>query len=82
MDTITLLVSTLGGLIAGIIIGRVILKKVLSSENKKVEEKAEILLKEAELQAETIKKNKILEAKEQLLTIKTEFEEELWLQPT
>lgn len=76
MDTITLLVGALGGLIAGVIIGRVILKKVFSSEEKQIKEKADILLKEAELQAETLKKDKIIEAKEQLLKLKTEFEEE------
>ena len=76
MDTITLLVGALGGLIAGVIIGRVILKKAFSSEEQKIKEKSDILLKEAELQAETIKKDKIIEAKEQLLKLKTEFEEE------
>ena len=75
MDTTTLLIA-LGGLIAGIIIGRFILKKVFSSEEEKIREKTDILLKEAELQAESIKKDKILEAKEQLFTLKTEFEEE------
>ena len=77
MDNIALLVGALGGLIAGVIIGRVILKKIFSSEGQKIKEKAEIFLKEAEMQAETIKKDKILEAKENLLKIKTEFEEEV-----
>ena len=76
MDNITLLLAVLGGLIAGVIIGRIILKKAFSGEEKKVKEQADMLLKEAELQAETIKKDKILEAKEQLLNLKTEFEEE------
>ncbi len=77
MDIIALLVGAVGGLIAGVIIGRVILKKIFASEGQKVKEKADILLKEAELQAETIKKDKIIEAKENLLNIKTEFEEEV-----
>lgn len=76
MDTITLLICALGGLIAGVIIGRFLLKKVFSSEEKKINEKADQLLKEAEREAETIKKDKILEAKEQLLNLKTEFEDE------
>ncbi len=76
MEPITLLVGALGGLIAGVIIGRVILKKVFASEEKQIKEKADILLKEAELQAETLKKDKIIEAKEQLLKLKTDFEEE------
>lgn len=76
MDTIALLVGALGGLIAGVIIGRMILKKVFSKEEKNAKEQAEIVLKEAELQAETIKKDKIIEAKEQVLKLKSEFEEE------
>ncbi|MCG8308244.1 MAG: ribonuclease Y [Cytophagales bacterium] len=76
MDATALLIGTLSGLIAGVIIGRVILKKVFRREERKVKEQADILLKEAELQAETIKKDKIIEAKEQLLKLKTDFEEE------
>ena len=76
MDTITLLICALGGLIAGVIIGRFLLKKVFSSEEKKINEKTDQLLKDAEREAETIKKDKILEAKEQLLNLKTEFEDE------
>ena len=76
MDDTALLIGTLSGLIAGVIIGRVILKKVFRREERKVKEQADILLKEAELQAETIKKDKIIEAKEQLLKLKTDFEEE------
>lgn len=76
MEPITLIIGALGGLIIGVIIGRIILKKVFSGEEKKATEQAEIVLKEARLQAETIKKDKIIEAKEQLLNLKTEFEEE------
>ncbi len=76
MDTITLLIGALVGLIVGIVVGRFLLKKVFSAEQKKAQEQADILIKEAELQAESIKKDKIIEAKEQLLKLKTEFEEE------
>jgi ribonucrease Y len=76
MDTITLLIGALVGLIAGLVLGRFLLKKVFSSEEKKAREQADIVIREAELKAETIKKDKIIEAKEQLLKLKTEFEEE------
>jgi ribonuclease Y len=76
MDTITLLIGALVGLIAGLVLGRFLLKKVFSSEEKKAREQADIIIREAELKAETIKKDKIIEAKEQLLELKTEFEEE------
>jgi len=71
-----LLIGALVGLIAGIIIGRFLLKKVFSGEHKKVQEQAEILIKEAEMKAESIKKDKIIEAKEQLIKLKSDFEEE------
>lgn len=76
MEPMTLLIGALGGLIIGVILGRILLKKVFSGEEKKAAEQAEIILKEANLQAETIKKDKIIEAREQLLKLKTEFEEE------
>jgi ribonuclease Y len=76
MNTLTLILGVLGGLVAGVIIGRIFLKKVFSGEEKKAREQADLLLKEAEIQAETLKKDKILEAKEQLLNLKSEFEEE------
>jgi ribonuclease Y len=76
MDTITLLIGALGGLIAGFLAGRFLLRKVFSSKEKEAQEKADLILKEARLQAETIKKDKIIEAKEQLLQMKMEFEEE------
>jgi len=71
-----LLTGALVGLIAGFIVGRFLLKKVFSAEEKKAQEKAEIVIKEAELKAESIKKDKIIEAKEQIFKLKTEFEEE------
>ncbi|MDZ7608871.1 MAG: ribonuclease Y [Cyclobacteriaceae bacterium] len=76
MFTITSLFIALGGLGAGLLIGRILLKKVYSSEEEKAREQAAIILKEAELQAESIKKDKIIEAKEQFLKLKTEYDEE------
>ena len=76
MDTINLIIGALVGLIIGVIIGRVLLRKIFKSEELKVKEQGEILIKEAELKAESIKKDKIIEAKEQLLKMKTEFEDE------
>jgi len=76
MFTITSLFIALGGLGAGLIIGRILLKKVYSSEEEKAKEQAAILLKEAELNAESIKKDKVIEAKEHFLKLKTEYDEE------
>ena len=60
----------------GIFIGRIMLQKVLSKYETEAEEKAKLILKEAELKAETTKRDKQLEAKEHFLKLKTEFEEE------
>jgi ribonuclease Y len=76
MDTLILITIGAVALVLGIIIGRILIKKALREEEQKAKENTELLIKEAELQAETIKKNKILEAKETLLKLKTEFEEE------
>ncbi len=76
MDTIALLIGAVVGLIAGLVVGRFLLKKVFASEQKKAQEQADIIVREAELKSETIKKDKIIEAKEQLFKLKTEFEEE------
>jgi len=73
---IYVLVSGVVGLIVGVIIG-----KYLSSVNTKkleqeIEEKGKSIIREAEKEAENIKKDKLLEAKEKFLRLKSEFEEE------
>ncbi len=54
--------------------------KMASRENNRkaaeAQSQADIILKNAEMQAESIKKDRILEAKEKYLKLKTEFEEE------
>lgn len=61
---------------AGILIGRSMIAKGNAQKEKELEEKAERIIKEAELAAENIKKDKIIEAKEKFLKLKSEFEEE------
>ncbi|MFY0650508.1 MAG: ribonuclease Y [Cyclobacteriaceae bacterium] len=78
MDGITFqLLFLVGGLIAGALVTRIFVK----SSNKKVleeaEEKAKSIIKEAELNSENIKKEKVIEAKEKFLKMKSEFEEEV-----
>lgn len=60
----------------GVVIGRFLLVRFNKQEEEKAREKAKMLIKEAELTSETIKKDKILEAKEKFLKLKAEFEEE------
>lgn len=63
-------------LVVGLISGNVYYKSKLKKNEQVASEKAALILKEAEIQAETIKKDKMLEAKEKFLKLKQEFEEE------
>lgn len=60
----------------GVVIGRVLLHRFYKQEEEKIKEKAQLMIKEAELTSENIKKDKMLEAKERFLKLKAEFEEE------
>ena len=71
-------------IIAGIIglgIGAVIAGLFIKNNSKKMEEeakeKAKSIMREAEINSEALKKDKILEAKEKYLKLKSEFEEEV-----
>jgi ribonuclease Y len=63
-------------LVVGLISGNVYYKSKLKKNEQVAGEKAALIVKEAEIQAETIKKDKMLEAKEKFLKLKQEFEEE------
>lgn len=75
-DTTTLLLVAIGALTIGIIIGRVLLQKLNKQQSELQKEKGQQIIKEAELKAESIKKDKMLAAKEKFLRLKSEFEEE------
>jgi ribonuclease Y len=69
-------ITAIVALVIGVIIGRVLLQKIFNRHEVEAKEKAKLILKEAELNGETLKKDKILEAKEKYLKLKSEFEEE------
>jgi len=73
---IILLIAAGAGSVLGIITGTLIYKRKVSVNLKANQEKARLILKEAEIQGENIKKDRILEAKEKFLKMKQEFEEE------
>src|SRR5690606_4602665 len=60
----------------GIFVSRVVFKRSLKRKEAEAKTKAELILKEAGITAENIKRDKILEAKEKFLKLKAEFEEE------
>ena len=76
MESIILIIIALVGIGAGFGIDRFLLGKSIKAKIKDAEEKQLHLIKEAELRAENIKKDKILEAKEKYIKLKTDFEEE------
>jgi ribonucrease Y len=73
---IAIIITGIGCLLAGLVGGRFLLKNTLKKYEKEAREKAKLILKEAELNAENLKKDRILEAKEKYLKLKAEFEEE------
>ena len=76
-DLVYILVTGLVALIAGIIIGKIIFAKANKAEEQKAKESASLILKEAKLNAEEVKKEKIFEAKEKFIKLKSEFDEEM-----
>ena len=75
-DIILLIVLGVAGIIVGALLGKVLLRKAANKVEQEAQEKAKLIEKEAKINAETIKKDKILEAKEKFLKLKSEFEEE------
>ncbi|MBT1698500.1 ribonuclease Y [Fulvivirgaceae bacterium PWU4] len=73
---IAIIVSTVASVIVGLLIGSAISKRKQARVNEETEEKSKLILKEAEIAGENLKKDKILEAKEKILKMRSEFEEE------
>lgn len=63
-------------LLAGIAIGRYLLRALFKTQEVQTRERAATILKEAELKSENIKKQKMLEAKEKFLQLKADHERE------
>lgn len=70
------LVSALATIILSLFFGSILGKRRSSKRNEETEEKSTLIIKEAEIAAENLKRDKILEAKEKILKMRTEFEEE------
>ncbi len=73
---IFVIISGVIGLVAGVILSRVILLRKTKDLESKAQNQSNMIIKEAEISAENIKKDKILEAKEKFLKLKSDFEEE------
>ena len=75
-STLIIVISALAGISIGFLTSRFLTKRSQKKQLAEAKSQAEIILKEAELNAESIKKDRIHEAKEKYLKLKTEFEEE------
>lgn len=67
-------VGALVGILIGFLVTRYVFNKGLKARENSAHSKAKAILKEAENEAEVLKKNKILEAKEKFLQLKAEHE--------
>ncbi len=76
----TVIIAVVTGLVAaipiGLLFGSALYKRKAAKRSEETEEKTKLILKEAEIAAENLKKDKILEAKEKILKMRSEFEEE------
>lgn len=73
---IIIFVSFLATIALSLFFGTLLGKRRSSKRMEETEEKSRLILKEAEIASENLKKDKILEAKEKILKMRTEFEEE------
>ncbi|MBP6010275.1 MAG: ribonuclease Y [Bacteroidia bacterium] len=74
---IILIAEGLVAMIIGFIVSRYVLARTMKARESAAEAKAQSIIKEAESEAEVIKKNKILEAKERFIQLKAEHEKSI-----
>jgi len=67
-----------GGLVVGLVLGKIIFAGNTQKKIEEAEAKASTILKEAELRAETVKKEKEVEAKERFVQLKAAHEKEIF----
>lgn len=74
---LSLTISIIISLVVGVVIGRYLLQMLFKKQEEQASEKAKSIIKEAEKQAEHVKKQRQLEAKEKFLQLKSEHEKEV-----
>jgi ribonuclease Y len=73
---IAIVVALVAAIPVGLVFGSFLYKRKQSRRLEETDEKSKLILKEAEIAAENLKKDKILEAKEKILKMRSEFEDE------
>ncbi|WP_025143280.1 ribonuclease Y [Pedobacter jeongneungensis] len=69
--------AVIAGIAIGVVVGRFLLRNLLKQQEVAAQNKVKKILKDAENNAEILKKNKLLEAKEKFLQLKAEHEQEV-----
>ncbi|WMN07505.1 ribonuclease Y [Marivirga arenosa] len=77
MGTIYIIISGVVGLLLGFLLSKIAQKSLLSKLEKEAQDKAALIIREANINAENTKKDKMLEAKEHFLKKKSDFEDEV-----
>jgi ribonuclease Y len=77
MGTIYIIISGVVGLLLGFLLSKIAQKSLLTKLEKEAQDKAALIVREAEVNAENTKKDKMLEAKEHYLKKKSDFEDEV-----
>ena len=73
---VIIVASVIATILLSFLIGSLLYKRKLQKNEENAGAKAKLIIKEAEIAAETLKKDRILEAKEKFLKMKSDFEEE------
>ncbi|CAN5318830.1 ribonuclease Y [soil metagenome] len=74
METTTIIISALTGLVLGYLIAKLLERSNASKVIQRAKRSAAAILKEAKSEAESLKKDKILQAKEKFIELKSEHE--------
>lgn len=77
MGPIEISIVSIIALVAGILIDRFLLRRILKQQEDDAREKANLIIKEAEIKAENIQKEKDLKGKERYLKMKSDWENQV-----
>jgi ribonuclease Y len=73
---IAIVASTVATIVLSLLFGSLLFKRRQKKNEENAQNKADLILKEGEIAAENLKRDRILEAKEKILKMKSEFEDE------
>ena len=77
MELLMVIITGVVSLVIGVVGGKMVFAKNTKQELEDADAKAQAIIKEAELRAETIKKEKQLEAKEKFVQLREQFDAEI-----